>query len=157
MLIRILSTQIILVASPDYLKRRGTPQTPQDLAEHDCLRQTQRGMRPRLMHLVHSQHPHESIDQEVRTVLWANHVDTLLRAASDGMGITSTSVELVATQLAAGELVQVVRPWIAGEVTLFAALPSRKFLPRRTQVFLDYLTEQSRIQVSTALTVCSDC
>jgi len=73
------------------------------------------------------------------------------------MGITSTSVELVATQLAAGELVRVVRPWIVGEITLFAALPSRKFLPRRTQVFLDYLTEQSRMQVSTALTVCSDC
>ena len=154
---KILSTQIILVASPDYLKRRGTPLTPQDLAGHDCLRQTQRGMRPRLLHLVHSGHPHEHVDQEVHTVLWANHIDTLLRAATDGMGITSTSVELVAAQLAEGTLVQVVRPWIAGEVTLFAALPSRKFLPRRTQVFLDYLTEQSRLQVSTALTVCSDC
>ena len=154
---KILSTQIILVASPDYLKRRGTPLTPQDLAGHDCLRQTQRGMRPRLLHLVHSGHPHEHVDQEVHTVLWANHIDTLLRAATDGMGITSTSVELVAAQLAEGTLVQVVRPWIVGEVTLFAALPSRKFLPRRTQVFLDYLTEQSRLQVSTALTVCSDC
>ena len=154
---KILSTQIILVASPDYLKRRGTPLTPQDLAGHDCLRQTQRGMRPRLLHLVHSGHPHEHVDQEVHTVLWANHIDTLLRAATDGMGITSTSVDLVAAQLAEGTLVQVVRPWIVGEVTLFAALPSRKFLPRRTQVFLDYLTEQSRLQVSTALTVCSDC
>ena len=154
---KILSTQIILVASPEYLKRRGTPMTPQDLANHDLLRQTQRGMRPRTLNLMNAQSPELRTDQEVSTVLWANHVDTLLRAASDGMGITSTSVELVATQLATGALVQVVRPWIVGEITLFAALPSRKFLPRRTQVFLDYLTEQSRQQVSTALTVCSDC
>ncbi len=154
---KVMSTQIILVASPDYLKRRGTPLTPQDLAEHDCLRQTQRGMRPRCMHLINGEHRDQQLDQEVSTVLWANHVDTLLRAASDGMGITSTSVELVASQLAVGELLRVVRPWIAGEITLFAALPSRKFLPRRTQVFLDYLTEQSRLQVATALTVCSDC
>jgi DNA-binding transcriptional LysR family regulator len=154
---KIMSTQIIMVASPDYLKRRGTPMTPQDLAGHDCLRQTQRGMRPRTMHLMSAQNPDLQIDQEVNTVLWANHIDTLLRAASDGMGITMTSLELVASQLATGELVQVVRPWIAGEITLFAALPSRKFLPRRTQVFLDYLTEQSRERVSTALTVCSDC
>lgn len=154
---KVMSTQIILVASPDYLKRRGTPLTPHDLARHDCLRQTQRGMRPRSMHLVNAQYPDQQLDQEVSTVLWANHVDTLLRAATDGMGITSASVELVANPLATGELVQVVRPWIAGEITLFAALPSRKFLPRRTQVFLDYLTEQVREKVSTALTVCSDC
>lgn len=154
---KVMSTQIIMVASPDYLKRRGTPMTPQDLAGHDCLRQTQRGMRPRLMHLINAEQPDQQLDQEVNTVLWANHIDTLLRAASDGMGITSTSVELVAAQRATGELVRVVRPWIAGEITLFAALPSRKFLPRRTQVFLDYLTEQARLQVSTALTVCSDC
>lgn len=154
---KIMSTQIILVASPEYLKRRGTPATPHDLAGHDCLRQTQRGMRPRLMHLVHGQNAEQSVDQEVNTVLWANHIDTLLRAASDGMGITRTSVELVASQLASGELVQVIRPWIVGEITLFAALPSRKFLPRRTQVFLDYLTEQSRAQLSSALNVCSDC
>ncbi len=154
---KILTTQIILVAAPDYLQRRGTPTTPHDLAGHDLLRQTQRGMRPRLLHLVNAEQPNQQLDQEVGTVLWANHIDTLLRAASDGMGITSTSVELVASQLATGELVQVVRPWIVGEITLFAALPSRKFLPRRTQVFLDYLTEQARQQVSTALTVCSDC
>ena len=154
---KIMSTQIILVAAPDYLKRRGTPMTPQDLAGHDCLRQTQRGMRPRTMHLVNADHRDQQIDQEVNTVLWANHIDTLLRATSDGLGITSTSVDLVANQLATGELVQVIRPWIVGEISLFAALPSRKFLPRRTQVFLDYLTEQAREQVSTALTVCSDC
>lgn len=154
---KIMSTQIILVASPDYLKRRGTPMTPNDLTGHDCLRQTKLGMRPRLMQLFNAEDPGPLIDQEVNTVLWSNHIDTLLRAASDGMGITSTSVELVATQLASGELVQVVRPWIVGEITLFAALPIRKFLPRRTQVFLDYLTEQARQEVSTALTVCADC
>lgn len=154
---KIFTTQIILVASPDYLKRRGTPMKPQDLAGHDFLRQTQRGMRPRQMHLINAQNPDQQIDQEVNTVLWANHVDTLLRATADGMGITATSVELVATQLATGALVQVVRPWIVGEITLFAALPSRKFLPRRTQVFLDYLTEQAQLQVSKALTVCADC
>ncbi len=154
---KIMSTQIILVASPAYLKRRGAPAAVQDLSHHDCLRQTRLGMRPRQMHLINAQQPEQQCDIDVTTVLWSNHIDSLLRGAKDGMGITPTSVELVASELASGELIQVLRPWITGEITLFAALPSRKFLPRRTQVFLDFLSNQARAQVSTALTACADC
>ena len=154
---KIMSTQIILVASPAYLKRRGAPTSVQDLDRHDCLRQTRLGRRPRQMHLINAKQPEQQCDIDVTTVLWSNHVDSLLRAAKDGLGITASSVELVASELASGELIQVLRPWIAGEITLFAALPSRKFLPRRTQVFLDFLSNQARAQVSTALTACSNC
>ncbi len=35
---RIGETYSILCASPDYLARRGTPKTPTELMEHDCLR-----------------------------------------------------------------------------------------------------------------------
>jgi hypothetical protein len=38
---------------------------------------------------------------------------------------------------------------------MYAALPSRKFMPRRTEVFLDYLIEQTRARVGSALSTCS--
>lgn len=154
---KIVSTEAILVASPAYLKRRGTPMAPEELTQHDCLRLKAPGLRPRIWHLFQAENPQEYRDLEVEPAIWSNHTDTLLKAALDGAGITSTSVDLAAVHLASGALVRVLRPWISGQLTLYAALPSRKFLPQRTRVFLDYLTEQTRLQVSSALTACGNC
>lgn len=154
---KILSTQVILVAAPAYLQRRGSPQQPADLLQHDCLRLTQRGLRPRQMPLINPANGKALVEQEVNTTLWSNHVDTLLRAALDGAGILAASTELAAVHLTSGALVQVLRPWIAGELTLYAGLPSRKFLPRRTQVFLDFLTDHARSQMSKAMQACVNC
>lgn len=154
---KIISTEAILVASPAYLKRKGTPQTPQELAQHECLRVKAPGSRPRVWHLFQAERPDEYLDLEVEPVLWANHTDTLLHAALNGAGITSTSVDRVTNELASGQLVRVLRPWITGQFTIYAALPSRKFLPERTRVFLEYLTDQTRLRVSRAQKACENC
>jgi DNA-binding transcriptional LysR family regulator len=86
-----------------------------------------------------------------------NHSDTLLRATLDGAGIASVALDLVAPYLMRGELIRVLRPWIAGRLTLYAALPSRQFIPERSRVFLDYLIEQTRIQVNGAVAACNAC
>ena len=87
----------------------------------------------------------------------ANHTDTLLRAVLDGAGITSVSVEVVAPYLTRGDLVRVLNPWITGRLTMYAALPSRKFIPQRTRVFLDYLMEHTRDASQRAIEVCTVC
>ena len=151
------TTEAFLVASPAYLARRGTPATPQDLLQHDCLRiKPDMGTRSRQLRLFRSDRDDEVL-LDVRPVLWANHTDTLMRAALDGAGITGTTVELAAPHLASGALVRVLAPWITGRFTLYAALPSRKFLPQRTQVFLDHLTERTRERVTQALVGCGAC
>ena len=148
---KIITSEIILVAAPAYLARKGTPQQPPDLAQHDCLRFKTAGLRPRVWRLVQRAAPHTPCEVELDPVLWANHSDTLLRAALDGTGITFGSVDVVAPHLASGALVQVLEDWSFGQATLYAALPSRKFLPQRTRVFLDYLTQQTQALVSKAL------
>ena len=77
--------------------------------------------------------------------------DTLLRATLDGAGITSLPVELAAPYLGSQELVRVLPDWITGRFTLFAAMPSRRFVPRRTQVFLDYLIKETRLRLDVAM------
>jgi DNA-binding transcriptional LysR family regulator len=91
---------------------------------------------------------------EIEPVLIANHTDTLLRAALDGAGITSVSMDIAAPYLSRGELERVLSPWITGRLAMYAALPSRKFIPARTRIFLDYLTEQTRLQIEQALQAC---
>jgi len=93
----------------------------------------------------------------VQPVLWANHTDTLMHAALDGAGITATTIELAAPLIQNGDLVRVLNPWITDRLTMYAALPSRKFMPRRTEVFLDYLITQTRNRVESAMATCSNC
>jgi DNA-binding transcriptional LysR family regulator len=145
---KIASPQAILVASPAYLARKGKPQVPQDLLQHDCLRLKGGTFRTRLWRLINADNPGETLELDVSPVLWSNHVDTLLRATLDGAGITATTTELAAPYLSSGRLVRVLAPWIGGQLTLYAALPSRKFLPQRTRVFLDYLSEQARTMLA---------
>ncbi|WP_439520111.1 LysR family transcriptional regulator [Hydrogenophaga sp.] len=154
---KVISTEAILLASPDYLKRRGVPHSPEELGQHDCLRLKPATGRSRSWRLLHALDVDRHIDIDVQPVLWANHNDTLMHAALDGAGITSSTVELAAPLLQNGDLVRVLNPWITGRLTMYAALPSRKFMPRRTQVFLDYLTEQTRMRVGSALATCESC
>lgn len=154
---KVSSTEAVLVCAPAYLKGRTQPFNPEELAQHDILRLKAEGGHPRLWRLFNSEHNDAPVDVAVEPGLWVNHSDTLLRAALDGAGITSAAVDLVAPYLMRGELVRVLRPWIAGRLTLYAALPSRQFLPERSRVFLDYLTEQTRIQVHAATLACNAC
>lgn len=152
---KIIESQVVLVASPDYVARKGLPQSPEELGQHDCLFL----VRPdRLMHswnIWPEGSPKKAVEIDLKPVLVANHTDTLIRATLDGAGITSTALNVVAPYLAQGELVRVLNPWVAGHLALYAALPSRKFIPQRSRVFLEYLIKHIREQDQKALEVCA--
>ncbi|MEO0003844.1 MAG: hypothetical protein RLZZ22_1536 [Pseudomonadota bacterium] len=154
---KVIESEAILVASPRYLERRGTPEQPQDLATHECLRLKQPNGRTRIWRMWQPRRPEQVAEVAIEPVLQANHTDTLLRAALDGAGITSVGVDLVAPYLSRGELVRVLSPWITGRLAMYAALPSRKFIPQRTRVFLDFLLQETRQQASQALEACGRC
>jgi DNA-binding transcriptional LysR family regulator len=154
---KVSSTEAILVCAPSYLQGRSQPFKPEELAQHDVLRLKTDGGHPRQWRLFNADHNDAAVDVVVEPGLWVNHSDTLMRAALDGAGITSVALDLVAPYLMRGELLRVLRPWIAGRLTLYAALPSRQFIPERSRVFLEYLTEQTRIKVNAATLACNAC
>lgn len=152
---KIVEAETILAASPDYLSRRGAPQVPADLARHDCLKLKTPTAHPRYWNMWRTDKPKKMAEVEITPVLLANHTDTLLQAALDGGGITSVSLDVVAPYLTEGRLVRVLPPWITGRLAMYAALPSRKFIPQRTNIFLDYLVDETRRQISKALEACA--
>ncbi|MDO9277873.1 MAG: LysR family transcriptional regulator [Polaromonas sp.] len=154
---KVIESDAILVASPAYLKRRGQPRCPEELAQHECLRLKWLGGRSGTWRMWRPEQIDKVVEVDVQPVLLANHTDTLLRATLDGAGITSVSVNLVAAHLTRGELVRVLPPWITGRLALYAALPSRKYIPERTRVFLDYLVAETQRQTSTAMQACTAC
>jgi len=134
----------ILCASPDYLLRHGLPLQPEELAGHRCLRFKSPGSRNRSWRLINPQDGQRTVEVLVAPALLVNHSETLIRACMDGAGIISQSTHLVANHLHSGALQRILSPWITGTNTLYVALPSRKFIPARTSVFLEFLTEYTR-------------
>jgi DNA-binding transcriptional LysR family regulator len=140
----IASSDGILCASPEYLREHGIPQQPEDLAGHRCLRVKLPANRHRSWRLINPQEQQRVLEVQIEPALLVNHTDTLIRACIDGAGISIQSIDLVANFLNSGELQRVLSPWITGRNTLYAALPSRKFIPARTSVFLEFMTEYTR-------------
>lgn len=139
--------EAIVVASPDYLKRRGVPREPQDLVRHDYLRDSSAPVRAQMgpgRKLRLQSLRAEAPDQEVEApaILQSVSTELLMRAAVDGAGVAVTSRLLAEEHLARGELVHILPDWIFSRYTIYAALPSGRMLPARTRVFLDFLTEQ---------------
>lgn len=140
----IASSDGILCASPEYLREHGIPQQPEDLAQHRCLRVKLPANRHRSWRLINPQEQQRVLEVQIEPALLVNHTDTLIRACVDGAGISSQAIDLVANLLHSGALQRVLVPWITGRNTLYAALPSRKFIPARTSVFLEFMTEYTR-------------
>ncbi|MBS0318021.1 MAG: LysR family transcriptional regulator [Proteobacteria bacterium] len=151
----VMTAEILLCAAPSYL--RGAPELrePADLRRHARLRMRYPGGSAQHWILTHPRTPGRQTTVEVEPALVANDVDTLLRAALDGAGISAHPITLIADSLRSGALQRVLAPWITGHVTLYAALPSRKYVPARTHAFLDFLIEQTRLRAEEAERACA--
>lgn len=148
---KVVDAEAVLIAAPRYLKRAPPLAAPADLAQHACLRLQQPEGSPRLWRMWCPREPGQPLEVAISPLLVANHTDTLIRAALDGAGITSVSLDIVAPYLARGDLVRVLAPWITGRLSLYAAVPTRKFIPQRTRVFLDWLVDETRRQTAGAV------
>ena len=127
-----------LYASPDYLARRGMPQHPDALLEHDtlCLRRQNGDTVP--WHLSRGK-----VDwvRALPARMVANSPDLLLRFACNGSGIAATGDVPAAEHVARGELVKVLPEWLMPESVGWAVYPGRRLLPAKTRAFLDMMCE----------------
>lgn len=146
----LLTTDGVMCASPAYLQAHGVPQLPRDLAGHYCLMRRVVHGRGGVVRVYPPDMPLSGADAgavEVVVVAPAftvNHTGTLLGATLEGAGISAQPLNLIADYLAQGRLVRVLDPWITGRFTLYAVLPSRKFMPARVRAFLDFLSEYTQ-------------
>ena len=144
----VLESVAVFCAAPDYLRRSGQPERPEDLLQHRCLRLRSEGMRLRPMTLIDPSDRDRRVELDLPAVVTANHTDSLMSAIIGGAGIGAQPADLIAPLLKAGVLQRVLAPWITARISLVAAMPSRKFMPARTRAFLDYLVDHARRAVA---------
>ena len=124
---------VICVASPDYLKSHGLPQTPQDLANHDCIISNY-GSEWRF-----SSPEGPEIRVDVKSVLTLRNGDAVREAAVSGLGIAQSTWWLFRKDLQEGHLVPVLEPFEREAVPISVCYPARKHVPQKVASVLEFL------------------
>jgi len=125
----------ILCAAPDYLKRRGAPQKPEDLTAHDCLSYSYVDV-PDEWHLI-------GADGErvvkVNGQIVTSHRHVLRTAAVRGFGIAYGPVDFFREDLDAGTLLRVLPHYQLPDATIYAVYPASQQLSAKVKVFNDFM------------------
>lgn len=134
---RLASATRMVVASPAYLRVRGLPLEPADLAGHDCLHYSYfRGGRTwRFRHA-----DGRTAEVRIRGRLEMNNGDALISVAAAGYGIAAMPSFIAGPALAAGRLVRLMPGWVDAEDTaIHLVYPARRNLLPKVRAFVDYL------------------
>jgi DNA-binding transcriptional LysR family regulator len=127
----------ILCASPDYVKLRGMPETPRDLATHNCLGFT------RLMSFPDWRLSNRDRKETVAACgsLISNDSEALLVAAKAGVGILGAGEWLMSRDIEAGALVRVLPQWfLDSQGGVYFVRPSVRFAPAKTEAFAKWIS-----------------
>ncbi|EKV32632.1 Transcriptional regulator, LysR family [Caenispirillum salinarum AK4] len=128
----------VVVASPDYVERRGMPMHPAELTGHDTLLYTLQAT-ANIWTLVHADGSRADVSLSGR--LRVNNGDALRSAAVAGLGVIITPTFIVGDDLAAGRLVRVLPDWEAEPIHIYAVYPPGRHLSVKVRAFVDFLAE----------------
>lgn len=134
---RIAAVQLITCASPDYLRRHGTPSAPGDLASHACLTYGH-ARRGEWTFRVEGRVRKVSVGGPMR----ANNGEMLRDAAVADLGIVSLPDFIVAAALADGRLVPVLDACRPEGFNVYAVCPQHRQSSLLVRAFSDFLAER---------------
>jgi DNA-binding transcriptional LysR family regulator len=131
----------VVCAAPEYLARRGTPKTPEELLNHDCLI-FGRTIQDRL-NVWPFDGPGGPRDIVLDRPLVARDGETLLRLTLNGLGIMRLARFVAAPEIRACRLVPLLEEYHRPEVTVISAVyPHRRHAAPKVTAFVDFLAER---------------
>ncbi|HVN38897.1 MAG TPA: LysR family transcriptional regulator [Myxococcota bacterium] len=123
---------LVVVASPEYFRRRGVPKQPEDLRAHACL--------------LYSSLPTPSLWRfrrgrsiRVQGRLSVNHGETLRAAVLGGAGIAYMPRFIVGEDLAAGRLASALDEFAQSSQRIFLVYPRGRNLAPKLRAFVDFV------------------
>jgi DNA-binding transcriptional LysR family regulator len=132
--------RMINCASPAYLARHGTPQSPDDLAQHQLVHYVPvLGARPDGFDIANA-------DGAVRTVpmggqVTVNNAESYQAACQAGLGLIQAPEHGVQTLIANGALVEVLPEHRAPSMAVHLLYANRRHLPQRVRAVMDWLAD----------------
>ncbi len=130
---RLGSARLVLVSTPAYLRKSGTPESPADLPAHFLLDIADGPCEWRL------RRGEESSSIAVHPRFFANDTSTLRTVLLAGSGLAWLPDYLCHQDIAEGRLVRVMLDWERGEREINAVFPRHRTLSPKVRSFVDFL------------------
>ncbi|TAG83236.1 MAG: LysR family transcriptional regulator [Betaproteobacteria bacterium] len=136
-------SEVTLVASKRYLDQHGRPTHPSELSQHEMLLPFTPQSRSETLFTPRDPKSKAKpyLTPPPAMALATSHFDVLHHAAMHGMGIGALATFMAHDALVRGEVELVLPDWRIVTLYLYAATPTRKYVPARTRAFLDFLIE----------------
>ncbi|RZT97838.1 LysR family transcriptional regulator [Rivibacter subsaxonicus] len=134
---RLALSQVLLCAAPGYLRQRGRPQHPHELADHALLVAASTRT-PRSLVMTDSAGTTAEIAL-AHPLLSTSNAELCHSGALAGMGIAALPTFAVQADLEQGRLERVIGDWRLFDVAVHACLPSRRQVPAVVRAMLDFL------------------
>lgn len=126
----------LTAAAPEYLARRGTPTTPAELAQHDCLVYSSVQGDDRWSFTGPNG---ETASVPVKGTLRSNNLSAVLAACRAGLGLAVLPWYVARESVADGAIVPVLTDFTLPTQELHAVFPSPKLVPGKVSTFIDFL------------------
>lgn len=133
------ASRMKLVAAPNYLARRGRPQTPAELSHHECIGYTYSPIGT--LQFVIDQ---SLVNVSFRSRVNANNGTVLAEAAALGLGIACGPDFIVDDFIRSGRVEHILTEYEMPELNIYTVLPSNRQIPHRVRVLMDFLVERLR-------------
>lgn len=131
----------VVVASPAYLERRGWPRDPDGLARHDGIARRAEGS-GRLLSWTLRHEDGRQAPVVLRMVMVCDDPEAMTQAALAGIGIAVLPLPHAQAFLRSRALVDVLPGWFVEGRALCLYYASRRLLPAKTRVFIDFVVER---------------
>jgi DNA-binding transcriptional LysR family regulator len=138
---RLARNQRVLAAAPAYLRERGMPQTPADLAQHDCLMVRESDQRFDVWSL-RKERDKADVRVRVQGPLSSNSGELVRDWCLAGRGIMLRSLWDIAPQLASGQLVRVLPGYAMWDADIHWLAPHQAQTPKRVRLLIDFLADR---------------
>ena len=135
---RLAAVRIVTCASPDYLRRAGTPQTPEDLVSHEAIIDTN-AAEPTVWKFKSDNDHH---DVRVHGRMRFSGADACVAAARRGLGVIRTPAFAASTDLREGRLIPLLCAYEAETIHVHAVYPHARHLASKVRAFVDFLAER---------------
>ncbi len=127
-----------VVASPSYLEKHGSPKSPSDLKDHNCVFYANVAASEQWQFLGP-----DGSKKAVRVggTATTNSGTMQLAIAKAGLGIVTLPEFFLRDALASGEVIPILTDWQKPESALYALYPERRLLPTKVRTLIDFLSE----------------